>query len=345
MKKLFWKGLKAGICANILSILFMYAYVLIVENWLVKPVNTFVLPLELGTIVDSRRLFQEDVPSMKLKKSWLAIQSKFSFFVVEYQLRSDFKQQSPRLLRWCRNSNCFAHRLDYGDRRRNQFNSFTIDDWFANNFMIPRDAAIDIQRLNLFLKTLPPGATVILSEPFSIFDRPQVFQKFSEWVLQLRADNPHLKFEIGLQVHLQWADAFWFKNWWVLDKLSKFSKIHGYPWGVSEFSNYDRIWKRRIRGRSSSDRIFYKIEGFIPRRLRRAVVLHGTYLIHRESVKYGAVRPGLSSGAISSKLLGLSAKLMLPTIPTTSCSIVLVFLLLCGGQRCAVYPMVASLIS
>ena len=59
---------------------------------------------------------------------------------------------------------------------------------------------------------------------------------------------------------------------------------------MSEFSSYDRIWKRRIRGRSSREILFYKIEGLIPRRLRRAVVVHGSYLIHRSAVKYGAVR-------------------------------------------------------
>jgi hypothetical protein len=122
------------------------------------------------------------------------------------------------------------------------------------------------------------------------FSRPQVFQKFSEWILQLRADRPGRKFEIGLQVQLQWANAFWFKNQWIFKILQKFSQTHNYPWGVSEFSNYDRIWKRRIRGRSWRDRLFYKIEGLIPRRLRRAVVLHGSYLIHRSAVKYGAVR-------------------------------------------------------
>jgi len=131
---------------------------------------------------------------------------------------------------------------------------------------------------------------VIISEPFSSFSRPQVFQKFSEWILQLRSDNPGLKFEIGLQVHLQWADAFWLKNEGIFKTLQKFSTTYDYPWGVSEFSKDDRIWKRRIRGRSWRDRLFYKIEGLIPRRLHRAVVLHGSYLIHRSAVKYGAVR-------------------------------------------------------
>jgi hypothetical protein len=80
---------------------------------------------------------------------------------------------------------------------------------------------------------LPAGSTVIISEPFSSFSRPQVFQMFSEWILQLRSDNPGLKFEIGLQVHLQWADAFWLKNEWIFKILQKFSTTYDYPWGVS----------------------------------------------------------------------------------------------------------------
>lgn len=137
---------------------------------------------------------------------------------------------------------------------------------------------------------MPKGSTVIISEPFAIFDRSQVFRKFCDWALALRSQHPHLKFEIGLQIHLQWFDAYWLKNQWLFPDLHKFSKVYNYPRGVSEFSNFDQIWKRRIRLRSSRDRLLYKIEGFIPRRFRRAVVLHGTYLVHRRAVQFGAVR-------------------------------------------------------
>ena len=110
-----------------------------------------------------------------------------------------------------------------------------------------------------------------------------------DWALALRLANPHLKFQIGIQIHLQWVDAFWVKNWWILPELSKFSKAHDYPWMVSEFSNYDRIWKRRLRVYNPNEQIFYKIENLVPQRLRRAVTFHGVYLIHRDAVKYGAV--------------------------------------------------------
>ena len=288
--KLFFKGLKVGLILNTVLVVGLIIYVLTIESWLSKPIKKFDFPLKLGTVVDSARLFDEDVPSMKLRNSWLNIQDKFSYFVVEYQLRPDYHILSPRLLKWCKQSNCFAHRIDDNDKRKSQFKIFTLDDWFTNNYLIFSRPDIELKRLDLFLNSLPVGSTVIVSEPFSTFDRPQVFQKFSEWVLALRSQHFQLKFEIGLQIHLQWADAFWFKNYWILEKLSHFSKAHTYPWGISEFSSYDQIWKRRIRGRSAADRLFYKIEGLIPRRLRRAVVLHGSYIIHRDAAKYGAVR-------------------------------------------------------
>lgn len=288
--RLFLKGLKLGLGLNILLTLSLVGYIWVIENWLVKPVEFFSLPLKLGTIVDYHRLFDRNPPSMKLRKSWLNIQDKFSYFVIEYQLRSDYNRPSPRLLKWCESKNCFAHRINYGDARKNQFKTFTVDDWFTNNFLITRDVSIEIQALNFFLQSLPVGSTVIISEPFASFSRPQVFQKFSEWILLLRSQHLHLKFEIGLQLHLQWLDAYWFNSQWIIPAISKFSKTSGISWGVSEFSNYDVIWKRRLRDDYFRARLFYRIEQFVPRRLRRAIVLHSSYVIHRTAAENGAVR-------------------------------------------------------
>lgn len=292
MLKLFLNGLKSGLVVNFCATIFgLVVYTLIIESWLSKPIDSFQLPLKLGTIVSSERLFAKDMPSMQLRKNWQNIENKFNYFVIEYQLRDDFiSHESPRLMRWCKENNCVAHRIKFLDSRTKQFSTFTLDDVFTNTYLNANHTEYDDFRLKVFLKTLPTGSTVIVSEPFSSFDRPQVFDKFGEWILTLRSQHPGLKFEIGLQVHLQWADAFWFKNWWVLENLDTFSKSFDLPWGISEFSNYDQIWKRRIRGRSASDRLFYKIEGLIPPQFRRAVVLHGSYLIHRKAVKHGAVR-------------------------------------------------------
>jgi hypothetical protein len=131
---------------------------------------------------------------------------------------------------------------------------------------------------------------VIISEPIVTLSSPPVFRQFSEWVLFLRSQHPHLKFEIGLQIHLQWIDAYWLNSRWVIPAIARFSKTSGVPWGLSEFSIYDQIWKRRLRDDNFRARPFYQIEQFVPRRLRRAIVLHSSYVIHRTAAENGAIR-------------------------------------------------------
>jgi hypothetical protein len=291
MKKIFLQGLKVGLLVNLVSIIFAGVYVLIIESFLFKPVERFVPSLKLGTVADHHRIFARDVPSMQERESWLRIQNHFDFFVPEYQLRADYLKPSPRLLKWCRFHKCFAHRIAYGDIRKKQFKYFTLDDWWSNNkYLIFKDTSADELQLDNFLKSLPDGSLVLISEPFSIFSERRSLTKFLEWALALRSQHPNLKFEIGLQIHLQWIDAWWVRHRWVLFELQKFSKVHTYPWGVSEFSNYDRVWKRRLSGRSPVDRFFYQMEGLVPQRLRRAIVSHQVYQIHRDAVYYGAVR-------------------------------------------------------
>ena len=291
MKNIFLQGLKIGLIINLSSLFFAAIYVFIVESTLSKPLNKFELSLELGTVVDSRRIFAADVPSMKERYSWAKIQDNFDFFISEYQLRADYLQPSPRLMAWCRTRKCYSHRMVYGDVRKSQFKYFTLDDWWANNkYLVVKDTAPDEFQLSQFLKSLPQGSLIVISEPFSIFAERRSLAKFLEWALALRSQHPKLKFEIGLQVHLQWIDAWWVQYRWVLPELQKFSKLHRYSWGVSEFSNYDQVWKRRLAGRSQIDRIFYQIEELVPLRLRRAIVLHQVYQLHRDAVQYGAVR-------------------------------------------------------
>lgn len=148
--KLFLKGLKLGLGVNILLILSLLGYMGVIQNWLTKSVIFFDLPLKLKTILDEHRLFQRNHPSRKLIKFWLNIQNKFSYFLIEYQLRHDYNRHSPRLLKWCESQNCWAHSINYGDARKTQFNTFTVDDWFTNNFLIIRDASIESQALNFF---------------------------------------------------------------------------------------------------------------------------------------------------------------------------------------------------
>lgn len=291
MKKIFLQGLKFGLIINLASIISAIIYVFVIESILIKPLPKFALSLKLGTVADFTRIFARDNPSMKQRDYWSKVQDNFDFFVPEYQLRSDFLQASPRLLEWCRSQKCFAHRMAYTDIRKKQFKYFTLDDWWANNkYLAVKDTANDELQLTQFLKSLPDGSLILISEPFSIFAERRSLVKFLDWALVLRSQHPKLKFEIGLQVHLQWIDAWWVRHRWLLPELQKFSTLHTYPWGISEFSNYDRIWKRRISHRSPVDRVFYQIEGLVPQRLRRAIVLHQIYQIHRDAVHYGAVR-------------------------------------------------------
>jgi hypothetical protein len=289
MIKLFLSGLKSGLIVNIFATVFgLIVYTISIHLWLSEPVKPFKMPLKFGTIVDSGRLFDKLVPHMHLRQSWANIENNFDYFVIEYQLRSDFyDHKSPRLMKWCKNNNCVAHRIKFLDSRTKVFNKFTLDDYFTNIFLAPHTEYEEF-KLKVYLNSLPPGSTITISEPFSSFDRPEVFPKFFEWLLLLRSQHPKLKFELGLQIHLQWADAYWFKNYNILSVFSKFSKTHSYPWGISEFSSYDQIWKRRISGKSFTDRLLYKIEGLIPIHFRRALVLHGSYLIHRQAAEYDA---------------------------------------------------------
>jgi hypothetical protein len=291
MIKLLLKGLKVGFFVNVFLTFSLIFYTVLIENWLSKPLSGIPqTPVKLGTVVDYHRLFDADPPSMKLRPSWLKIQNKFSYFIIEYQLRFDYNLPSPRLLNWCRVSNCFAHRIAYDDSRKNLFKAFTLDDWFTNFYLSTRNTKVDSQALASFLRSLSPGSTVIISEPIVTLSSPPVFRQFSEWVLFLRSQHPHLKFEIGLQIHLQWIDAYWFKSRGVIPAIARFSKTSGVPWGLSEFSVYDQIWKRRLRDNSFRDRPFYRIEQLVPRRLRRAIVLHSSYVIHRTAAENGAIR-------------------------------------------------------
>jgi len=297
MKKIFLQGLKLGLIFNVSIIVFALVYISVVEQQLAKPLDKFSLPLKLGTVVTSDRIYFKD--SLKKRDSWLRISNKFNFFVVEYELNPKIPSKSSRFLDWCITQTCFAHRIDYSDVRAKQFNYFTIDDWWTNNkFSVYKDTTLDELKLKNFFKTLPDGSLVVISEPFSIFKYPDILTGFFKWVLALRSAHPNLKFELGLQIHLQWIDFYWLRYSSFFPEFEKFSKTYNYPWGVSEYSNYDRIWKDLISlrwGRWTSlssliERAFHHIEGLIFYRFRRAIVLHATYQIHKDAVRYGAVR-------------------------------------------------------
>ncbi len=290
--KLLFKAFKIGIAVNIFSLILLAIYTYAIE-YFVRPFN-FKPSIQLGTIVAGYRIYDNpNSANYHFRSSWInRVQPKFDLFVPEYQLRSDWKQPAPRLQKWCKFQNCCAHRLAFDDVRKRDFKCFTLDDWYISNrdFIGSNLDTSVTESLDIFLRSLPTGSRVIVSEPFVLFADRRSFVPFANWLLALVAKHPQLRFEIGIQVHLQWIDNYWFQYQWLFPVLADFSGQHGIRWGISEFSIYDRIWKRRLSFSGSvPDRakFFSVVELLVPDRLRRAVVLQQAYLVHRDCVRYG----------------------------------------------------------
>ncbi len=290
MKLLLLRGLKLGIFFNVLTIIIAIIYIFVIENF-AHPFN-YKSSIELGSVVSGGRIFSPiNISNYKSLPSWSLVESKFSLFVTENQFRSDSKQPAPRLEFWCKTHNCCAHRIGFEDKRKANFKCFTVDDWFINNrkFLGSPLENTTILILDNFLKSLPKDSRVILNEPSDLFNNKLTFDTYEKWVLNLAAKHPKLKFEIGIQIHLQWIDSFWINNNGVFSRFNKFSQQHHIPWGISEFSIYDRVWKRRISFSGHNPiKFLSQVESMIPDRLRRAVVLHQAYLVHREATHHGA---------------------------------------------------------
>ncbi|MEG4501577.1 hypothetical protein QUB05_30745 [Microcoleus sp. F10-C6] len=297
LKSILFRAFKVGIGFNIFTVVFAIFYVFIVEQY-ARPFN-FKPSIELGTAVSgSNNIFSTpDIANYQIRPEWSAVESKFSFFIPASEFRADSKYQAPRLEKWCKIRNCCAHRMAYSDKRKFNFKCFTIDDWFFNNsnFLDVYFQGAAMAPLDKFLKNLPKGTRVIVNEPLILFQQNKLnFVIFEKWLLELVAKHPHLKFQVGIQFHFQWLDLQFFalSDGVLFRQLSQFSRQHKIPWGISEFSTYDRIWRRRLitpfnkfsdRGKFTS-----QIEAFIPDRLRRAFVLHQAYWVHREAVRSGA---------------------------------------------------------
>lgn len=78
MKNIFLQGLRLGLIVNLLSVVFALAYIFAVELQLTKPLDKFSLPLKLGTVVTSDRVYFKD--SIKQRDSWSKISNQFRFF-------------------------------------------------------------------------------------------------------------------------------------------------------------------------------------------------------------------------------------------------------------------------
>jgi hypothetical protein len=291
LKLIVFKALKIGVCFNVFTIFVAMAYVLFVEYY-ARPFD-FKPVLELGTAVSGGKIFNTaDATDFDIRSAWAKIESKFGLFLPEFQFRPDWKKPSPRLEKWCKTRNCCAHRIGFNDKRIADFNCFTLDDWYLTNrdFLGSDLDTTAVSVLNSFLIKLPSGSRVIISEPYMLFADRRSFDNFTRWVLTLRVKYPTLHFEIGLQVHLQTVDSYWFEYQWLIPAFGEFSRQHRIPWGVSEFSIYDRLWKPRIAygGATPSQTHLVRIEGIFPERFLRAVTLHQAYVFHREAFRHGA---------------------------------------------------------
>lgn len=293
--KLLITGLKFGFAFNLFTLLLIVAYTLAVEYYF-RPFSVSLNPrVEFGTAISGMKIFSDANPrNNTLRPAWAKIQDNFDLFIPEFQFRADWRQPSPRLEKWCKSKNCCAHRIAFNDRRISQFRCFTLDDWYLTN----RDfLGSDLDRsvvssLNGFLLRLPRGSRVIVNEPYMLFSDRRSFGNFTSWFLALVAEHPHLKFEVGIQIHLQWIDSYWWQyHGWLMPALAEFSGRHRIPWGLTEFSIYNRLWKPRVAyGGATPERmrLIDRVESVIPERFRDAVIAHQAYILHSQALSSGA---------------------------------------------------------
>ncbi|TAG96161.1 MAG: hypothetical protein EAZ09_06750 [Oscillatoriales cyanobacterium] len=291
LKLIIFKAFKVGVCFNIFSIFTVIFYILFIENY-ARPFD-FKSPIEFGTAVSGLKIFNTlDASDFNFSPGWAKIESKFDLFLSEHQLQPYWVKPIPRFQKWCKTRNCCAHRIGFNDKKIANFKCFTLDDWYLTNrdFLGSELDKTAVAILHGFLTKLPAGSRVIISEPYMLFADRRSFDSFTRWVLALRAKYPALRFEIGLQIHLQTFDSYWFQYQWLVPALGEFSRQHRIPWGVSEFSIYDRLWKSRIAygGATPSKTFLVEFESIFPDRFRYAVTLHQAYIFHRDVVRYGA---------------------------------------------------------
>ena len=288
-------GFKFGLAFNGFTLFLAILYTLAVE-YSFRPFSVPFNPrVEFGTAVSGMKIFTDGNPqNYTFRPAWSKIESQFDLFIPEFQLRADWKEPAPRLEKWCKSRNCCAHRIAFNDSRISQFRCFTLDDWYLTNrdFLGSDINGSVVSSLNGFLLKLPKGSRVIVNEPYLLFSNPRSFNDFTDWFLTLVNQYPYLNFEIGIQIHLQWVDSYWWQyHDWLMPALFKFTSKHNLAWGITEFSIYNRLWKPRIAyDGSTPDRmkLITHIESIIPDRFLDAVVAHQAYILHTDALKFGA---------------------------------------------------------
>jgi hypothetical protein len=293
--KLAFNSFKFGLAFNFFTLILIVSYTLLIENYF-RPFQVAFNPLvEFGTAVSGMKIFSgSDPKNHSVRPAWAKIEPQFGLFIPEFQLRADWKQPSPRLESWCKTRNCCAHRISFTDRRIRDFRCFTLDDWYLSHRDLlgsQFDGSV-VSNLDIFLFKLPKGSRIIVNEPYVLFSDRRSFEFFTQWFLGLAAKHPGLHFEIGLQVHLQWIDSYWWQyHGWLIPALGEFGRRYRVRWGITEFSIYDHLWKPRIAYGGATPprmRLLDRFEQFIPDRFLRAVVAHQAYIFHRDALRAGA---------------------------------------------------------
>lgn len=270
---LLFKALTVGILFNRLTGIWAAIYVFCVESYF-QPFQLKSAPvIELGTAVAGFKIYNTAEPdNYEILPARAKIESEFDLLLPEFQLRPDWKQPSPRLQKWCKTRNCCTHRIGFDDRPIADFKCFTLDDWYltTRDFLgLDLDSSA-VSILNGFLTKLPSGSRAIVSEPYMLLADRRSFDSFTRWILDVAAKYPALRFEIGIQIHLQWIDSYWLQyHCWLIPRRGEFSRLHRVPWGICKFSIYDRLWKPRIAcGGVTPQRVrsIDRIEGILPDR-------------------------------------------------------------------------------
>ncbi|MDB9510468.1 hypothetical protein PN499_04650 [Kamptonema animale CS-326] len=233
-KMIFINGLKLGISINIIFLIIIgslscFGYLL------GKPLSSPRSRLPLGTVTG----FTQISNSIWRDKSQL-----FSFFIIENELnRAVVKKLSSKTKSWCKYYNCYSHRMSFNDVNKLNFSSHTIDDFYTDiQFTDAQIREAKLKSLDLFLASLPSGSLIIINEPIVFFKFELRFTEFKNWYLSLVDKYPNLKFQFGLQIHLQWLDVVLFRYNWLFDRL----KDSNLEWMVIEFSIYDELWKKQL---------------------------------------------------------------------------------------------------
>ncbi len=271
---IFINGLKLGLSINIIFLIIISS-LSCVGYFLGKPLSSSRSRLPIGTVVGFNQVSNP---------IWRDKSKLFSFFIIENELNRAVTQKlSSKTKFWCKLHNCYSHRMNFNDVNKLNFSSHIIDDFYTDiQFTDSQIREAKLKSLDLFLASLPNNSLVIVNEPIVFFKSETRFTDFKNWYLSLLNKHPNLKFQFGLQIHLQWLDVVLFRYNWVFDRL----KDSDLQWMIIEFSIYDELWKKQLSSlwRELSDfNVDFPplVDKLVPRFVRSNLSLLSAYYVAR----------------------------------------------------------------